>query len=134
MNIKETAKEIHEINKSKGFYDTEKNIGEMLMLVVSEISEALEADRQPIISPVTGEEFNVTGRVKEYIDNLLKTDVTTFMSTFEEGIKNSFSDEIADAIIRLLDLAEYKNIDIEWHIRAKMNYNKNRPRLHNKKY
>ena len=44
--INRLAKEIHKNNVSKGFYDKEKNIGEMLCLIHSEVSEALEADRK----------------------------------------------------------------------------------------
>lgn len=35
----------HRIAKEKGFWDKERNIPEMLMLVVSELGEALEAYR-----------------------------------------------------------------------------------------
>ena len=41
----ELAKEINATAKSKGFWDHERNMGEMLMLAVSELSEALEEDR-----------------------------------------------------------------------------------------
>ena len=44
--INELAKEIHLNARSKGFFDAEKNIGEMLCLIHSEVSEALEADRK----------------------------------------------------------------------------------------
>jgi len=43
--LNKLATEIHENSKSKGFFDSEKNIGEMLCLIHSEVSEALEADR-----------------------------------------------------------------------------------------
>ena len=36
---------IYDNNVKKGFYDREKNIGEMLALIHSEVSEALECDR-----------------------------------------------------------------------------------------
>lgn len=137
MNIKETAKEIHEISKSKGFYDNKKNIGEMLMLVVSELSEALEADRKE-------EHFNNIhwggdrANIKDIIDGKVLSEIDSVLesqkNTFEDFVKNKFEDEIADSIIRLLDISEYMNIDIEWHIRAKMEYNKSRERLHGKKY
>lgn len=39
------AKEIHETARAHGFWDKDRNMGEMLMLAVSEISEALEEDR-----------------------------------------------------------------------------------------
>ena len=45
-NLNELAKEIHAINVKNGFFEDKKNIGEMLMLTVSELSEALEADRK----------------------------------------------------------------------------------------
>ncbi|MBU1067374.1 hypothetical protein KKE60_06275 [Patescibacteria group bacterium] len=38
-------KECHKIAKEKGFWSKDRNVGEMLMLVVSELGEALEAHR-----------------------------------------------------------------------------------------
>lgn len=35
----------HSVAKSKGFWDEERNIGEALMLVVTEIAEAMEGHR-----------------------------------------------------------------------------------------
>jgi len=35
----------HKTARSKGFWDQERNVGEMLMLVVSELGEAIEAHR-----------------------------------------------------------------------------------------
>lgn len=35
----------HKIAKEKGFWDKDRNVGEMLMLVVTELGEALEAHR-----------------------------------------------------------------------------------------
>lgn len=43
--INKLSQQIHENAISKGFFDKEKNIGEMLCLIHSEVSEALEADR-----------------------------------------------------------------------------------------
>jgi NTP pyrophosphatase (non-canonical NTP hydrolase) len=44
--INELAKQVHENAKAHGFFDKERNIGEMLCLIHSEVSEALEADRK----------------------------------------------------------------------------------------
>ena len=44
-SLNELAKHCHSIAKEKGFWDKERNIGEALMLVVTEIAEAMEGYR-----------------------------------------------------------------------------------------
>jgi len=39
-------RECHEASRAKGFWDRERNVGEALMLVVSELGEAIEAHRR----------------------------------------------------------------------------------------
>jgi hypothetical protein len=41
-------------------------------------------------------------------------------------VKDSFHDEMADVLIRVLDLCGGYNIDIDWHIKMKMRYNATR--------
>jgi len=53
---------------------------------------------------------------------------------FITNIKNTFEDELADVVIRVLDLCAFKKIDIESHIKAKMRYNSSRPHKHGKSY
>lgn len=123
--INQLSKEIYEANVKKGFYEDKKNIGEMLALIHSEISEALEADRK--------------GRYVQddtALDWALSTvdDSHFFQEHFPETIKDTFEDEIADAMIRLMDLSGYLGIDLESHIKAKMRYNSLRPHKHGKKY
>lgn len=113
------ADEVHSNNVAKGFYEEKKEVGTMLMLIVSEIAEAMEADR--------------TGKRAVEVSNFdfsKKSDV----ELFEQNIKNTFEDEIADTFIRLLDLVGYMKIDIDWHIQQKLAYNKTRPHKHGKKY
>jgi len=43
--ISELIQDCHETAKAKGFWDKERNVGEMLMLIVSELGEAIEAHR-----------------------------------------------------------------------------------------
>lgn len=45
VNIDELAREIHENARSKGFWEEARNRGEMLMLVISELAEAMEEHR-----------------------------------------------------------------------------------------
>jgi len=44
-SLNELAELCHSIAKEKGFWDKERNIGEALMLIVTEIAEAMEAHR-----------------------------------------------------------------------------------------
>lgn len=132
MELSTIAKQIHRNAKEKGFWDSPRNTGELLMLVVSELSEALEADRKGRWA--TGYD------VQMEMDFLLPEDIRDeqatkeFVGAFEGNIKDRFEDEIADAIIRLLDLCEGFGINIEAHIALKMEYNKTRNKMHGKKY
>lgn len=128
--INELAKEIHLNAKSKGFFDEPKNIGEMLCLIHSEVSEALEADRK--------NHYAVKSWNMETNIDLNDMDSTSkkqyFQQEFEIAIKNSFEDELADVMIRVMDLAAFKGIDLEYHIKMKMAYNSMREHKHGKKY
>ncbi len=113
--------EIHEYAISKGFWDKERETGTRLMLCVSELAEAMEADRNVLYA-----DLELIEKDKEnFID---------FKWSFENSIKDTFEDELADTIIRILDLCGAKGIDIEKHIELKMKYNATRERMHGKKY
>jgi NTP pyrophosphatase (non-canonical NTP hydrolase) len=120
--INELAKQVHENAKAKGFFEKEKNIGEMLCLIHSEVSEALEADRKGSYCVL----YNYT--VLETID---KPD---FSDRYKSWIKGTFEEEMADIVIRVMDLCAFKGIDLESHIKAKMRYNSLREYKHGKKY
>lgn len=113
MNIKETVEEVHNCAKEKGFWDKEPNIPGLLMLCVSELAEAMESDRKDKLANIGTFEINVKlgGEFKE---------------NFEEYIKDSFEDELADTIIRIFDICGGLNINIEKHIELKMKYNQMR--------
>lgn len=81
-------KKIHSIAKSKGFWDKERNLGEMFMLVISELGECLEAHRK--------------GRFAKQLPANLAND--HFIEFFEKSVKDTFEDEIADAYIRVCDM------------------------------
>lgn len=126
--INKLSKDIHQNAKNKGFYDGKKNIGEMLALIHSEVSEALEADRKDRYADLTE------------INNLKKEGYTfedspiSYDAHFKSKVKDTFEDELADIMIRVMDLAGYKGIDLETHIKLKMWYNSNREQKHGKRY
>ncbi len=123
--LNELAKEIHENAKDKGFYDDSKNIGEMLCLIHAEVSEALEADRTRAYAKLDTPQLNVLEGWVSDID---------FQKHFKDQVKGSFEEELADIIIRVLDLSAYKGIDIERYIKLKMRYNSMRRYKHGKDY
>lgn len=111
------AQEISEIAESKGFWDI-PGFGEngliplKLALVHSELSEALAEHRRP------------------YDD-----DEPSFYTGMTPMQEDKFGEELADAIIRILDIVGYYGLENFGNILvSKIETNRNRPRLHNKRY
>jgi len=113
------AKQVHKDNKQKGFWDKEREVGTLLMLATSELAEALEADRK---GRYTGK---IVSEDKEKEE---------FPQWFEQNIKDTFEDEMADTVIRILDICGAMDIDLEWHINQKLKYNRTREHMHSKAY
>jgi NTP pyrophosphatase (non-canonical NTP hydrolase) len=131
MNLNQLSYTIFQGNKEKGFWDQERNIGELLMLVTTELAEALEAHRKGRMCLVNPRNI-LPPSIPEM--NAPAISDADYAIQFAATIKDTFEDEIADAIIRLLDMCGGLNIDIDAHIQAKMKYNRTRPRLHGKAY
>lgn len=135
MHIEKLIRESHQMAKEKGFWeDPNRNVPEMLMLVVSELAEALEALRKEhkavnyVVQDLHSDlELNKTD--DEYFFN-----VVNWKEAFEGSVKSSFEDELADVAIRLFDLCGGLDIDLAKHIQLKMYYNSTRGYKHGKKF
>ena len=102
MTIDELIKKAHAQAKSMGWWDEPRNTGELLMLIVSECGEALEAHR----SGRMGDLQQFDARYPERNCQLSEeASLYLFRNAFEDYIKDSFSDELADIVIRIADLA-----------------------------
>jgi NTP pyrophosphatase (non-canonical NTP hydrolase) len=100
------------------------------MLIVTEVAEACEADRKnKHASNIQLPTIVISGGVEQIINSKNR-----FSDAFETSIKNTFEDEMADIIIRVLDVCGAMKIDIDWHIEQKLIYNSTRPYKHNKAY
>lgn len=126
ININEQCKKQYEMMYEKGFDG--KNFARDLMLIVSELAEALEADRE-------GRDAN---KLSDISRNLLlempHTDDESWKRYFETYIKDTIQDEIADALLRIMDLCGRYDIDIDTHVAIKSYYNSLRKPKHGKKY
>ena len=110
MDIKTLIQESHETATEKGWWDKpERNIPELLALIHSEVSEALESYRE-------------TG--------IYQLDRTWFTS---KNKPEGFTVELADVLIRIADLCGEFNLDLEDALKTKMEYNKTRPYRHGNK-
>ena len=88
------AKDCHQRAVAKGFWDVPHTVGHYLMLAFGELHEAIEADR-----------IGKWARLDpDTIDTLQRIDGAPYAQEFLRLVKDSVEDEIADAVIRLLDL------------------------------
>lgn len=102
--IDDWKEEIHEIAKEKGWWEDERTFGEIVSLIHSEVSEALEEHRED------DKMFYYEGEKPE-----------------GKGV------ELVDAIIRILDYLGRKDVDVEEILKAKCEYNKGREYRHGDK-
>lgn len=95
-NVNDLVSLCHGLATDSGWHNNPRETGTMLMLVVSEIAEAMEGDRK--------------GLMDDHLPN-----------------RKMFEVELADAVIRIFDLAGREGIDLGGALVEKLMYNQNRP-------
>lgn len=95
--LKRYAKDCHERSVAKGFWDVPHSVGHYLMLAFGELHEAIEADRLGKWAKLD----------HDTIDTLQRIEGAPYAQEFLREVKDTVEDEIADAVIRLLDLLGY---------------------------
>lgn len=93
-----------------GFHDKVYSDEHWMMFIITEISEAVNADRNGKHALV--KEFNETTKVTDF----------GFKSTFERCIKDTVEDELADVVIRCLDYAGLKSFELYNLVEISSNY------------
>lgn len=132
--MKNLIAQAHGTAKEKGFWDTERNVSEMLMLIVSELAEAQEALRKNHYADKAISDGLMHDMELERTDDEFHLNKEIWRTLFQDKIKSSFEDEIADVAIRLFDLCGGLGIDLEKHIELKMKYNSMRGYKHGKAF
>lgn len=103
MEFADMSRRIYNINKANGFWDKERNVGEMIALAHSELSEALEAHR------------------KNLSDDHLPD-------------RSGLEVELADTIIRIMDMGAGLELDIAGALVDKLEVNAKRGYKHGKNF
>lgn len=104
--MKQLQRDIHQLNIAKGFWESgHTSPAEKLLLIHAEVAEATE---------------------------VLRIGIATDSDKLP-GI-GQFYEELADIVIRTLDLAEFLGADLGAVIQAKLEYNRTRPYKHNKEF
>ncbi|WP_333594379.1 hypothetical protein [Anaerospora hongkongensis] len=120
MQINELVKEVHQNAINHGWWSEERSFGELIALCHSELSEALEEYRNG--HPLIKGELPIL----YYSGGGYRATAPTKCSTKPEGI----APELADTVIRIMDICGKYGIDLEAAILEKHEYNKTRPYKH----
>ena len=107
-DLNELRDKAYQCAVAHGWHEENLSDEHFLCLVISELMEAVEADRK-------GKRAQV-GKFKEWQGNSIplteETRQRRFKVDFEAYIKGSVEEELANACIRLLDLAGLRNVDL----------------------
>lgn len=108
MNLNELRDRAYKTACDHGFHDEELSNEHCLCLVISELMEAVEADRKGRLGKKCKARFEMEyNRYPALVEEEMR-----FKCSFEKHIKDTLPDELADATIRLLDLCGLRKIDI----------------------
>lgn len=128
MNINELAKEVHALAIEKGWWEKPPSIPEALCLIHAELSEALEEYREgkPLVYGTCA--LGLSGC--EYSGECEMAGHPSEPGVTGPCKPEGIAVELADVLLRTLDLMAYLGVDIDAVVMAKHRYNKSREYKH----
>lgn len=120
-SINQLVLEAHQNAVDKGWWEEERSFGEIIALIHSEASEALEDYR------------NGKKPTEVWYENKVRSGIGTIETTTQitpEWKPCGIPSELADIVIRVMDACGRYGIDLEQVIQEKMAYNATRPQRH----
>jgi NTP pyrophosphatase (non-canonical NTP hydrolase) len=138
LGFEVASRAIYLNNVAKGWWENpNRNFGEVLALIHSEVSEALEAyrDGDDITDiayeyPDLYEVVNDSGETVKIVGAQEESTLQTEDGEIVLGKPVGVASELADVIIRILDVAEGLNIPVTQALIEKHQYNQTRPYRH----
>ena len=109
MHVNDLVKDSFQNAKDHGWHDSNRSIGDLICLMHSELSEALEEHRN--------------GRAPNEV----------YFNEQKPQKPEGIPVELADCIIRIFDFCGLHDIDLESVLKQKMEYNRTRPYRHGNK-
>jgi len=133
--INRFAEDVNDLAREKGWWDSPREPGTILMLMVSELAEAMEEDRNEM-PPVyfknrprsSGERSTgITTLANSVVDGKTHPDLIDW---YEANKPEGVAVELADCVIRIMDYFAHKGWNLENILKLKHNYNKTRSHRH----
>lgn len=94
----EYIKRAYECAKTHGFHEQKLSVEHCFMLIITEIAEAVEADRKGRYASLPQD---ISGTIFDH--RVFHNNNKHFKENFEEYVKDSVADELADVCIRIYD-------------------------------
>lgn len=120
MDLQKLSQQAFATAKAHGWHDEEQPDEVYLMLIITEIAEAVQADRK-----------DKHAYKDKFLASLKPDDDGEMLSMlFEQYIKNSVEDELCDVIIRSLDLLAVRNKDAyidEYMVKYMLDFMESKP-------
>ena len=123
MIIDELQRRAHANAKAKGFYEV---YGFVTGMFWQQAQRTQGQNRNKVIDK--GQQFKTVWLLARLM--LINTELAEAAEAMRKEDGGNWPEELADAFIRLLDLAEWTNVDLYEETLAKMERNESRPRMH----